>query len=164
MTRVLRRVVDSLLVVSGIGLLSLVVLVGAGALSWVVTTGDSMQPRFTAGDVVVTRPTGEYRIGDVVAYDSPDLGRVVLHRIVDVEDGRFVTQGDDNDWVDSYRPAPAEVTGRELVHLPGLGRLARPLFDPVVAAVVVGAAAVAALGGPRREEPCDHDEDALVSQ
>lgn len=160
MARVLRRVIDSLLAVSGIVLLSLVVLVGSGALSWVVTTGDSMQPRFTVGDVVITRPAGEYEVGDIVAYESPDLGRVVLHRIVDIESGRFVTKGDNNDWVDSYRPSPADITGRERLHLPGFGRLARPLFDPVVAAIVVGAASVVALGGlgrahdHRQEEPC----------
>lgn len=159
MARVLRRVVDSLLAVGGIGLLSLVVLVGSGTLGWVVTTGDSMAPRLAGGDVVVLRSAGDYEVGDVVAYDSPDLGRVVLHRIVDIEGARYVTRGDDNGWVDSYRPSSAEITGRELLHLPGVGHLARPLFDPMVAAVVVGAAAVVALGGRRSEEPCP---DALV--
>jgi len=142
----LARAIDVLLAIGGVALLALVVMIGSGQLSWVITTGNSMSPRVAAGDLIVVRPADRYRVGDVVAYDSPDLGRKVLHRIVAVEGGRFVTQGDHNDWVDSYQPTPAEVVGREQLHLPGVGRHLRSLLDPGVVAVIVGLATALALG------------------
>ena len=39
-----------------------------------------------------------YRVGDVVLYDSRELGTKVLHRIVRIEGGRFVLKGDNNSF------------------------------------------------------------------
>ncbi len=150
MVRLLRRGLDGLLALGGIALLVLVVAVSAGQLRWVVTTGNSMEPHFTAGDLVLLRPTSDYDVGDVVGYDSPHLGRMVLHRIIDVEDGRFLTKGDNNDWVDSHRPTAAEIAGRQGLHVPGAGRVVRSLFDPLVVAFLVGVATALALGGVAR--------------
>ena len=144
--RLLERGIDLLLAIGGMSLLALVVMIGSGQLSWVITTGDSMSPRVAAGDLMVVRPADRYRVGDVIAYDSPDLGRKVLHRIVAGEGGRFITQGDHNDWVDSYRPSPSDVAGREQLHLPGVGRHLRSLLDPGVVAAIVGLATALALG------------------
>lgn len=153
--RLLARGVDVLLAVGGVALLALVVMIGSGQLRWVITTGDSMSPRVVAGDLVVVRPADRYRVGDVIAYDSPDLGRTVLHRIVAVDGGTFTTQGDHNGWVDSHRPAPGEVAGREVLHVPGLGNHLRSLLDPGVVALVVGLATAVALGLLGRVSPTE---------
>src|SRR5262245_42576463 len=68
-----------------------------GPVSYALVVGSSMEPKLERGDLVVTRPAADYRVGDVVLFHDRDLGRDVLHRIVAVGDGRFVTKGDNND-------------------------------------------------------------------
>lgn len=137
----------------GTGLLVVVVLTLTGSMAWVVTTGTSMEPGISAGDVAVVRPADDYAVGDVIAYRNPDLGQVVLHRIVDEVDGRFITQGDNNDWADSHRPAPGEVLGVLALHLPVLGRALAWLFEPAVAAAMAFIGTVLVFGRGTRHRP-----------
>lgn len=147
MARAVKRAAGALFAVCGLGLLSFGVAAWAGAVALVVTTGSSMDPTYASGDLVLVRSVDRYEVGDVVAYHNHDLGQVVLHRIVAVEDGALVTKGDDNSWVDSYRPRPSEVQGRQWLHVPGFGRHLQVLFDPKVIAAVVGSATLVVLGG-----------------
>ena len=52
-----------------------------GSTGYVVLYGTSMEPRYSAGDLVLTRPAADVGVGDVVAYHHPELGRTVLHRV-----------------------------------------------------------------------------------
>ena len=65
-----------------------------GGTSYVTTFGASMEPMFRAGDLAVVRSAAGYDVGDVVAYQSPTLRRIVLHRIVGRQGDRFTFQGD----------------------------------------------------------------------
>ncbi len=151
MARPLRLVVELVSALLGLGLLAAVVLTLTGSMAWAVTTGVSMQPTFDGGDVAVVRPAPRYEIGDVVAARNPDLnGRIVLHRVVDRVDGRLVTKGDNNDWVDSHRPRTEDVIGAVWLHLPGLGRVLSLLFRPEVAAATVFLGTVLVLGAGTR--------------
>src|SRR5680860_1349888 len=96
---------------------------GGGA-TYVTTHGDSMQPRITAGDLVLVRPLPKYRVGDAVAYRSEQLGTVVLHRIVALDDDRYVLQGDNNSWLDPERPTHEQLVGAQWLHIPGGGAAA----------------------------------------
>lgn len=150
-----RLAVELVSAVIGIGLLAVVVLTLTGSMAWVVTTGTSMEPVFRGGDVAVVRPAASYGPGDVIAYHNPDLGGVVvLHRIIEVAaDGSFVTQGDNNDWVDSHQPSHDEVLGRLSLHLPALGRVLELLFQPIVAAAVVFVGTILVLSRGGRPAP-----------
>lgn len=165
MRRSLRIVIELVSALLGTALLVVVVLTLTGSMAWVVTTGNSMEPAFSAGDVAVVRPAGDYAVGDVIAYHNPDLGQIVMHRVVEQADGRLVTQGDNNDWVDSHHPAPEEVMGSLSMHLPGLGRILELLFQPAVAAAVVFIGTILALGAnsarrPRSEQPATTPQGA----
>lgn len=98
--------------------------------------GASMEPAFAAGDLVLIKSRNSYEIGDVAAYRSGSLNATLLHRIVDVEDGSFVFQGDANDFVDSDRPTEQSIMGEVVLHVPGAGRLLSlmPALMVVVAA------------------------------
>src|SRR5215210_4036826 len=82
-----------------------------GSTTYVSTYGTSMEPRFSTGDLAVLRPAGSYEVGDVVAYRSEGLDTTVLHRIVERDGDRFVTQGDNNDFLDEDTPTADDVLG-----------------------------------------------------
>ena len=101
-----------------------------GDVTYALISGTSMEPTMGPNDLVLVRPAEEYAPGDVVAYHSPDLG-LVIHRVMAIEDGRLILQGDNNDWTDSHRPAPSEVAGKLWVSVPGAGRVVRWLAPPL---------------------------------
>lgn len=117
-------------------LLGVVLAVLSGALSLVETYGNSMAPRIAADDLVVVRASDDYRVGDVIAYRSRDLGQVVLHRVTAIEDGRYTLRGDHNTFDDPEQPTRHELMGKELLHLPGGGAWADRLTSPIVLGVL----------------------------
>jgi signal peptidase I len=102
-----------------------------GAMTYVVTTGSSMEPRFSAGDVVMLREAERYTVGDVAAYRSTELNTVVLHRITSEQGGRFTFQGDTNGFVDPDSVTEQQILGTPLVHVPKLGLVLGWLVKPV---------------------------------
>jgi signal peptidase I len=113
-----------------------------GQASYVIVNGNSMEPGMHRGDLVIVRRAAHYDVGDVVTYRHPTIGPVI-HRIVDRDSGRFVLQGDNNTWLDSYRPSTADIVGREWLHIPRAGSTMTSLRHPhpllLAAGVVAGA-------------------------
>jgi signal peptidase I len=93
-----------------------------GAVTNVIVDGNSMEPGFFLGDLVLVRTEPVYRVGDAVIYQDPNMGSFVFHRIIGTELDRFVLQGDNNSWLDSYRPAQDEIAGKLWIHIPKLGK------------------------------------------
>lgn len=130
--------VVSLVVIAVLAWVFVAPLALGGRNSYLVTSGISMLPGIERGDLVVTRRTAEYRVGDVVAYREPRIG-AVLHRIIDIQEeegGRFVLQGDNNDFIDPYRPAESEIMGRLWLHVPGVGSWLTKAREPRNAALL----------------------------
>jgi signal peptidase I len=92
-----------------------------GQVSYVLVNGNSMEPRFHKGDLVLVRTADSYQVGDVVTYHDAQINANVIHRIIDTQKDRFIMKGDNNSWIDAYQPTPAEVLGRLWVYLPNLG-------------------------------------------
>lgn len=111
----------------------------SGGLSLVVTHGNSMSPRITTGDLVVVRASSSYGVGDVVAYSSPELHQVVLHRIKAVQDGRYTFRGDHNDFDDPEHPTRGQLIGKELLHLPHGEVVRKRLTSPVALGILTAA-------------------------
>jgi signal peptidase I len=89
-----------------------------GSTTYLATHGNSMEPGFHAGDLAILRTADRYAVGDVVAYRSPSLNTVVMHRVVAADLTGFVTQGDNNDWLDQDKPAKDEILGRLFLRVP----------------------------------------------
>ena len=83
----------------------------AGAQSFPVAS-DSMVPAFSRGDLVVTKPVQQLRVGDVVTFRK--YNQLVTHRIVAEgrAPGTFETRGDANPGNDPWTISSADVTGR----------------------------------------------------
>lgn len=112
-----------------------------GRVSYVMVDGNSMEPTYHKGDLVLVRSAVEYQVGDVVAYQNGDLNRIVIHRIIARQGGRYLIQGDHNTWVDQYQPTAGEILGKQWIYLASLGKYIQKLRSPAAAA-----AAAAALG------------------
>jgi signal peptidase I len=119
---------------------------GGGA-AYVLIIGNSMEPDFHIGDLVVVRQESEYRIDDLVAYRNLELENNVFHRIIATDRDRFVLKGDNNSWIDSFQPSRDEVIGKLWVHIPqggsALQSLRRPGALAALAAITGGILAFA---------------------
>lgn len=119
-----------------------------GPATYIVIRGDSMEPTYTTGDLVVVQAATSYSVGEVVAYRVPDgdigEGLVVVHRIAggSGQDG-YTMRGDNNPALDPWTPRDGDVAGRAWLCLPLVGRLIAFIHQPVVAGAL-GAAVVIA--------------------
>jgi signal peptidase I len=125
-----------------------------GAVGLVETHGNSMAPRINAADLVLVHASNTYRVGDVVAYTSPELGQVVLHRVVSIHDnGTYTLRGDHNTFDDPEQPTEQQFIGKELLHVPAGGiwidRLTSPIALGILAFAVLAAGGTAANARPR---------------
>jgi signal peptidase I len=107
-----------------------------GQANYVIVNGDSMEPFYHRGDLVVLFQADHAEVGDIFAYRYPELGSVI-HRVVAREGERFVMKGDHNSWTDGYHPAFDDMIGKAVIKLPGVGNTVRWLRQPVRFAGVV---------------------------
>lgn len=124
-----------------------------GGTAYVIVSGESMEPALSAGDLVVTVRHRSYDTGDVVAYriprGEPGAGVLVIHRIVggSAHSG-YITQGDNRDGRDPWRPRPRDVVGAEGLSVPQVGLALAYLRTPLGLAALAGiVTALFILGG-----------------
>lgn len=112
-----------------------------------VVSGQSMEPTYVTGDLVVTWRSAGYEIGDIVSYTvpagQPGEGGHVIHRVSDVTmiDGEpvYTTLGDNNPAADQWQLTTGDITGAAVIHVPGAGALLGPALLPYLAAAAIGA-------------------------
>lgn len=154
---------------------SIVWIVGALVLGWflwpsslggcttlTIVSGQSMEPTYHTGDLVVSR-CGPVEVGDVIVYNPPNVGGArVIHRIVGGDaDGGWVVQGDNNDFLDPWLPKDEQILGSARVHLPGVGTFAAILLSPLTwISLLIIALAVVVWPGRKDTDDQDGPEDA----
>jgi signal peptidase I len=123
-----------------------------GGTTYLATHGTSMEPGFRTGDLAILRSAGSYAVGDVIAYRSEALDTIVMHRIVSGDEAGFVTQGDNNDWLDEDRPATDEILGTLFLRIPQGGKALSAVTSPggLVLAAGAGITLLGAVRRPRR--------------
>lgn len=107
-----------------------------GQTSYVIVNGNSMEPGMHRGDLAIVRQSSSYEPGDVVTYRHPQIGPVI-HRIIDRDGARYVFQGDNNDFIDSYHPAQQELIGKLWIHVPSVGSWLARFHSPVYMAALL---------------------------
>ena len=134
-----------------------------GSSRYVVTSGSSMAPLFHSGDLAILREAPRYRVGDIVAYRDPNLEKVVLHRIVALDGGRYVLQGDNNDFLDPHHPARSSFLGKLWVRVPRAGSLLGWMGTPrnaAIAGVILGLFLMGSFTGARaRRRRRGHEQE-----
>ncbi|WP_161599355.1 S24/S26 family peptidase [Arthrobacter luteolus] len=104
-----------------------------GCSTLTIVSGHSMDPTYATGDLVWSR-CGEPSVGDIVVYSPADTnGAQVIHRIVggDAESG-WILQGDNNDFLDPWKPDNSQIVGIAAVHIPQLGNILYSFGNPGV--------------------------------
>jgi signal peptidase I len=117
-----------------------------GNAGYVLVSGQSMEPRYHTGDLVLVERRQSYHAGQVIAYRVPKgdamAGAQVIHRIVggDARHG-FVVRGDNRTAPDVWRPKLHDIVGAKALRLPNaivvLQFLRAPLFLAILAASFV---------------------------
>jgi len=117
-----------------------------GATGYTLVSGDSMYPTFHNGDLIVTRAHDSYARGDVIAFRVRGGRATVIHRIVggSAKHG-FITQGDNRDLPDWWRPEPADIIGAAHVRVPAGGTMFGWLKGPLGLALLAGVIVITVL-------------------
>lgn len=118
--------------------LALFVLFAPRLSGWQIDTvlSGSMSPVLKVGDAVVTKPVdpNAITVGDIITYRSPVDGKLVTHRVVEVEKHSapiFRTKGDANSSADSYLVPAQNIVGKVSFHIPLLGYVAQFIKTPL---------------------------------
>lgn len=130
-----------------------------GCTTLTIVSGESMEPTYYTGDLVVAR-CGTPAVGDVVVYQPPELGGGrIIHRLVggDGQTG-WEVQGDNNTWIDPFTPTDEDVLGIAGLHVPKLGMFTTVLATPYVWVSLI-VIAIAILVWPRDEDDADEDDE-----
>lgn len=110
-----------------------------GLASYILVVGNSMEPNFHRGDLIIVHQASTYNSRDIVAYRNKELKSNVFHRIITQEYGHYTLQGDNNSWLDSYRPSREEVIGKLWIRIPQLGFIIQLLRKPINMALFAAA-------------------------
>lgn len=116
-----------------------------GRFGIVVVAGTSMEPTYMLGDALVTwRQPAE--VGDVILFQVPEgqfgEGNPVIHRVIDLDESGWVTQGDNMFLPDEWTPSSRDVLGVVQFRIPLGGRVLAIvtswLFFSVIGGLAVG--------------------------
>ncbi|MBU5575043.1 MAG: signal peptidase I [Candidatus Aenigmatarchaeota archaeon] len=82
---------------------------------------NSMIPVFFRGDLMIVYNDGNFKIGDIVVYESNFFPHPIIHRIIAIEDGKYITKGDNNLIKDPYPITKEQIKGKVIFKFPLLG-------------------------------------------
>lgn len=135
-----------------------------GPATYIVVSGTSMQPTMHTGDLVLSLKQDSYRKGDVITYAVPEgedgEGTLVIHRIIGGNERTgFITQGDNRDGADLWRPKPEDIKGKRALLVPRGGQFLQLLRTPAALGVLAGLFAfIAVLVPPDEKEQRKREE------
>lgn len=83
----------------------------------------SMNPVINTGTIIIVKKYDQYKVGDIITYDSLDNGKeeIITHRILRLGGNVYVTKGDANQAFDREIVLPRLVIGKVILIIPYLG-------------------------------------------
>jgi signal peptidase len=125
---------------------------------FVILSG-SMEPDISAGDVVIVDGSRSVDVGDVITFED-DADIPTTHRVVAIEDGAYVTQGDANEEPDDQPVDPDRVLGEVAVTIPYIGYIIVWANSPLGYVALVGVPLTLLLGTELRAWRRRRNDDA----
>ncbi|MBI2105649.1 signal peptidase I [Candidatus Woesearchaeota archaeon] len=93
---------------------------------------------FNIGDIFILKKADDIKIGDVIVYNNKYSNAPIIHRVVGIEDGYYMTKGDHNADASFFerKIGKEQVYGKVLLKIPYLG-LVKVLFNVLLKGVGV---------------------------
>lgn len=104
-----------------------------------VVLSGSMSPTIEVGDLIIISEKDSYKIGDIITYENNGL---ITHRIVDIEEGGYITKGDHNNTADIKTVTSGQVQGKVVMVLPKIGYAVSFFKTPSAIVLIIIVAAI----------------------
>lgn len=105
-----------------------------GQTTTIIVSGQSMYPTYYNGDIVIARK-GTPKVNDIVVYSPHSFASNgnIIHRIIDGnETDGWIIQGDNNGFIDPFKPKNDEIIGIAQWHIHGSGSFIKIISTPTV--------------------------------
>lgn len=127
----------------------------------IVLTG-SMEPTFSANDLIFVRECDSVTEGEIVVYQ--DGGSLVVHRVIAVDGQQITTQGDANNVADNPIDFSA-VKGTVLFWIPRVGTAVSLIKSPIgTICLIVAAIALVEIPHRREKERDDAERQKIIDE
>ena len=93
----------------------------------ITVSGNSMQPWYGDGDLVILSPHASFQSGDVIVFWEPNHRFFVMHRVWGFHETALMTKGDANKSEDPWYVTRDMILGKVLFRIPGIGKIIRIL-------------------------------------
>ena len=142
-------------VVGFLGLIALLLIVSvlpiSGNFKVLTVLSGSMDPEIKIGSIVVVKPVSQYRIGDIITFESTNKDvPSITHRIheMKVVEGKpvYITKGDTNNAPDAREITEKDIVGKVLFDVPYLGLAVDFARKPLGFLLIIGIPAIAIIG------------------
>ncbi len=120
-----------------------------------VVLSGSMEPEFSAGDLIIVKQADVYELNDIVVFQ--DGRSLVVHRIISMDGETVTTKGDANNTADEPIHISA-IKGEVIFCIPNVGNIVEFIKSPAGTLCVI-ATAILLLEIPRRNEKKKDDEE-----
>jgi len=108
--------------------------VKSGYFSAIIGSG-SMEPTISVNDLLLIKGSAAYQPDDIITYISSQ-GSLITHRIMEISETGYITQGDANNIPDEEIPLQ-RVLGKVFFILPAAGGIFYTLLSPVGILIIV---------------------------
>ena len=120
-----------------------------------VVLSGSMEPELSKGDLIIVKETDSFSMNQVVVYQ--DGNSLVVHRIIELNDGSVTTKGDANNTLDDPIET-SRISGEVVLSFPYVGNIVEFIKTPIGTIIVI-TLAIILMELPRlKEKQKDIDE------
>lgn len=104
-----------------------------GQSHYLIVMGKSMEPEISIGSLIITKPTDDIVVGDIITFGQPgDCPNIITHKVVEITDNGFRTMGVANEEPDDWIIPENSVMGEMALEIPYVGYLIYWLNIPIV--------------------------------
>lgn len=97
----------------------------------------SMEPTIDVGDlIIVNTKYNELKENDIITFYD-EKGSFVTHRIIEIEDGEYVTKGDNNNSEDQGTINNDDIVAKYVTRLNGMGKLMAAFKNPITMIMIL---------------------------
>ncbi len=111
-------------------------IVKIGGIGSLIVITDSMKPTINSKEMIIIREQSEYSKNDIITYKD-FFGRLITHRIVDIDGDNVITKGDNNNAKDDVIKK-SNIQGKVIFHSKILGTIYIYVLKPLIIIICLG--------------------------